>query len=120
MHTHRLLHFLRNRELNELYASIAIRSFALSMINIFIPIYLLNLDYSLKQVLIFFVFLTGTHAVTSIHAGKISSKFGFKHAILFSVPLLLIFYLMLYSLEILYYQITENAYCSSKSSVKFY
>lgn len=93
------LHFLRNRELDELYASVAIRSFAMSMINIFIPIYLLKLNYSLPSVLLFYAILNLVHALFVIPAAKISSKFGFKHSILFSIPLLLFFYILLYTLE---------------------
>lgn len=93
------LHFLKNRELNELYISVAIKSFALSMVSIFIPIYLLELDYSLVTVFIFFAVLNASHALFIVPAAKISSKYGFKHAIFFSIPILIIFYLGLYTLE---------------------
>ena len=96
---HHHLHFLKNRELNELYISVAIRSFALSMISIFIPIFLLKLNYSLINVLIFYAILNATHALFVIPAAKISSKYGFKHSIFFSIPILIIFYLGLYTLE---------------------
>lgn len=96
---HNFLYFLRNRELNELYASVAIRSFATSMISIFIPIYLLKLDYSLASVFLFYAILNGVHALFVVPAAKISSKFGFKHSILFSVPLLIVFYILLHTLE---------------------
>jgi len=54
---HNFLHFLKNRELNELYATMAIKSFSISLIGIFIPIYLLNLGYTLQSV---FSFLCGS------------------------------------------------------------
>lgn len=93
-------HFLRNRELNEIYASVAIRSFALSMISVFIPIYLLNLGYPLRVVFIFFAVVTGVHALFAIPASRISSRYGFKHSIFFSVPLLILFFIMLFTLEL--------------------
>ena len=96
---HHYLHFLKNRELNELYISVAIKSFALSMISIFIPIFLLKLNYSLTSVLIFYAILNATHALFIIPATKISSKYGFKHSILYSIPILIIFYLALFTLE---------------------
>ena len=96
---HHHLHFLKNRELNELYISVAIKSFAVSTISIFIPIFLLNLNYSLTSVLIFYAILNATHALFVIPSAKISSKYGFKHSILFSIPILIIFYLALYTLE---------------------
>ncbi|HEC66749.1 MAG TPA: MFS transporter [bacterium] len=102
---HHHLHFLRNKELNELYISVAIKSFALSMISIFIPIFLLKLDYSLVNVLIFYAILNATHLLFTIPAAKISSKYGFKHSIFFSIPILIIFYLALYTLEQIHWPI---------------
>ena len=85
---HHHLNFLKNRELNELYISVAVKSFAVSMISIFIPIFLIkDLNYSLTSVLIFFAILSATHAIFVIPAAKIASKYGFKHSILYSVPI---------------------------------
>ena len=94
-----MLYFFKHRELNELYISVAIKSFALSMISLFIPIFLLNLGYSLTNVLIYYAILNATHAFFVIPAAKISSTYGFKHAIFYSIPILIIFYLGLYTLE---------------------
>jgi len=93
------LHFLANRELNELYASIAIRHFALSMISIFIPIFLLKIGFTITQTLAFYTIITITHAFFSLPVAKIAGKYGFKHLIIFSIPLRLIFYSLLYTLE---------------------
>jgi MFS family permease len=99
-HHHHFLHFLRNRELNELYASIVVKSFALSLIGIFIPIYLLQSGLPLASVFLFFAIFSGTHAIISIPAAKISSRFGFKHSILFSIPFLILALLGLYLLDV--------------------
>ncbi len=48
-----LYRYFRNKELDELYASIGIKSFAISLISIFIPIYLLTLGFSLIDVAIY-------------------------------------------------------------------
>jgi len=98
MHSLHFLHFLRNRELDEIYASVAIRSFALSMISIFIPIYFLSLNYSLKEVFLFYAVIYGVHTLVTLPAGFLVSKFGFKHCILFSLPFLIAFYALLYTL----------------------
>lgn len=99
MYRHRhILHFLKNRELNELYVSIGARYFALSMIGMFVPIYLLNLGYSFPVVMLFYAVLYGTYALFIIPAGKVACRFGFKHSILFSIPLLVAVYLLLYAL----------------------
>ena len=96
---HYNLHFLRNRELNELYISVAIKSFASSMITIFIPIFLLKLDYSLTHVLIFYAILNATHALFVIPAAKISSIYGYKPSLFFSIPILIVFYLTFWELR---------------------
>jgi len=86
---HNFLHFFHNRELNELYISIAIKSFALSLVGIFIPIYLVQAGYSLPTVFLFFTVLALVHALSSFHSAKLAAKFGFKHNILFSIPFLI-------------------------------
>ena len=93
-----IFNILKNRELNELYISIAIRKFALSMISIFVPIYLIVIGYSIKEVLLFLLFVTIIHGLLVIPAAKIATRFGLKHALFFSIPFLIIFYLLLYSL----------------------
>jgi hypothetical protein len=94
-----ILHFLHNRELDELFATIAIRGFAASMIGIFIPIYLLTLGYSLKAVLIFFIIRQVVYALASFPTALLDARFGFKHAILISMPFFIAFLSMLATLE---------------------
>lgn len=98
-HTLRLLFNKKLDKIEELYIHISIRSFALSMISIFVPIYLLKLDYTLTSVFIFYAILNGTHALFILPAAKMSSKIGYKYAIFLSVPFLITFYLLLYTLE---------------------
>lgn len=90
--------FLLNRELNELYISVAIRAFAFALINVFIPIYLFELGFSLKMILVFFAGYSLVRAAAKIPAVKFGARFGFKHMILFSVPLTLIAFLLFYAL----------------------
>ncbi len=98
-HQHHHFHFFSQRELGELYVSLAIRAFAVSMVLIFIPLYLLEIGYPLASVFIFYIFLHVGHGLGIIPATKIASKKGFKHAILFSVPLLVTAFLMLHGLK---------------------
>ncbi len=97
-----LRHFLsfeKNTKLSDLYLSVAIKSFALSMMGIFIPIFLIKQGYTLSSVLIFYAVLNATHALFVIPAAKISSLYGFRYSISLSFPLLLVFYAGLYALE---------------------
>jgi len=96
---HRVFHFLKNRELNELYASIAIRSFAISLIGIFIPIYLYQIGYSFSAIFLFFAFAAFFKFIFIYPSAKISYKIGLKHSMLLSMPFLIIFFVLMFSLE---------------------
>jgi hypothetical protein len=45
------------REIGELYITVSIQTFALSMISLFEPIYLFELGFSISQILLFFIFV---------------------------------------------------------------
>ena len=48
IHAHGLLHYyFKNKQIDGLYGSVALRSFAESFIAIFVPIYLLGLGFSI-------------------------------------------------------------------------
>lgn len=96
---HGIWSLLQNRELNELYASISIRSFAIALTGIFIPIYLYTVGYSFKSIFLFFAFWSCFNLLTLIPSAKVSSKYGLKHSMLFSMPFLIILFLLLYTLE---------------------
>jgi len=90
---------MKNRELNELYSSMAIKSFALALVGVFVPIYLYKIGYGFSSIFFFYAILCLTHSFLSIPSAKISARFGLKHTILFSMPFLIFFFLLLYSLE---------------------
>ncbi len=97
-HHHRihLINFTLTKKLSELYVFIILRSLAISMIGIFIPIYMIKeLGYPLFEVLFFYVFLFIFFGLTLPLTAKLSSKIGFKHVMLISLfPQLLFFYLL--------------------------
>lgn len=100
---HHFFTFLRNKELDELYASVALRFFAISLISIFTPIYLLQLHYSLASVLLFYIVLDLVHGLFIIPAARIASRYGIKHSIFFSVPFLIIYFALLFSLDTIHW-----------------
>ena len=100
MHTlAHFFHFFKNRELNEMYVSISIRSFALSLIGVFVPIYFYLIGYSLVSIFFFYMLQSLAQIIFSIPIAKISSKFGIKHLMGLSVPFLIVFFFLLYSIE---------------------
>lgn len=100
-HHHSLLHFLRlDDEMHEMYASRALRAFAFSLVDIFIPVYLLGLGYPLsdvvlKYLIVFFISL----AVSSPLAALLESRIGIKHTVLIGSALLLAFFGMLFTMD---------------------
>jgi len=96
--------FVPKKELTKIYVSLALRSLGLSLISLFIPLYLyVEMGYSLSDTLMFFVFYSLVFAIGTPVAAKFASKYGVKHTVLFSFPFYLIFVLMLYSLP--YYKL---------------
>ena len=89
-------HFLFGKtELDELYASSVVRHLAMAIINIFIPIYLYQIGYSLQIILLFYAVKSFFHACFSHIAAKTSIRIGVKKTILISAPLLIAYYLLL-------------------------
>lgn len=84
--------FFSKKELTQIYFSVALRSFAISLISIFIPLYLFQeKNLSFEQTLLFFIFYSVVFAVTMPLAAKFASRFGIKHSIMVGAPLYIIF-----------------------------
>ena len=95
---HFLNYFLK-REATQFFTSVAIRYLALGMILIFEPIYLyLYFGKSLSFSLLFFGAIYGLFGLLAVYGGKLMSKFGLKHVMLFSHFFFLGYYLCLFFL----------------------
>lgn len=101
MHIHPLhFHYALNRELTELYASIAIRNFTLGLISIFEPIYIfLYFSQNLSATLLYFGAISLLFGLLAPFAGKIITKIGVKHSMLLSIPFLFLYYVGLWQIE---------------------
>ena len=95
-HHHFLQFFFEHRKLTELYTVIGIRSLAVSMIAIFLPIYIYLLRNSVFDVLTFYFYLFVTVIVLFPVADFIASKIGNVHMDLVSAPFGIAFYLSIY------------------------
>ena len=100
-HNHFWWRFFPKKELTQVYACATLRSFAISLICLFIPLYLhFEQGYTLPETLYFYIFYSLIFAISTPIAAKFSARFGIKHSILVSVPLYLIFMALLYCLPI--------------------
>jgi len=92
-------HYLLKREATQFFTSIAIRSLALGMILIFEPIYLyFYLEKSLSSTLLFFGIIHGLYGLIVVYGGKLMTKIGLKHCMLFSHFFFFGYYLSLFFL----------------------
>ncbi|MBN2112244.1 MFS transporter [Candidatus Woesearchaeota archaeon] len=92
------IHLIRN-EIQEVYLNLIIQSFALSLITIFVPIYLIEVGYSLNQALLFVMVELGTLSFFSPVSALLAKKYGLKHIVLYRMPLLIAYFAGLYMLN---------------------
>lgn len=86
-------------ELGELYASMTLKSLALSLVAIFIPVFLYQEGFSILDICLYFAFYFTLRIVFDILAGFLTARFGPKHMLAYSYVLLLIFLGMLLTLS---------------------
>jgi MFS family permease len=91
---------LKNKELRDLYVAMSLKTLSLSMIGIFIPLFLMiDRNFSLNEVVLFYVWNVIAMMLFTPFAGKFSSKFGLKKSIVLAAPMFIIFYLGLHNFE---------------------
>ena len=98
--------FFSNKDINELYGSMAIFSLGISLIMLYVPIFVYERGFSIAQILMFFVLAAFFFLLFSIPSAKICSRFGSKHTMLASIPFLIAFFLglnYLYPGSVLYF-----------------
>lgn len=71
-------------QLGELYTSIMFRSLAISLINIFVPIYLYQLGFAIWEIFMFYVVLHAVNSIVGLVAAYLVAKVGPKHTMLAS------------------------------------
>ena len=85
-----------SKEIRNFYLSIGIYNFASSIVEIFIPLYLLiNKNFSLASVVLFYVLTQFFRIVFLPISAYLSSRFGAKKIISLAFIISIIFYLLL-------------------------
>jgi len=103
-----------------MYVSIALRTFGVGLIAIFIPIYLYKLGFSLSDILSYFLIDYAAAIFISILAGYFSSRIGAKRIIALSGLLTLLSFFMLYNIIIYNIPIWLIAVVSSFAATFFW
>ncbi len=114
IHIHKI-HILKD-ELSEVYFNLSIQSFALSLISVFIPIYLLGIGYSFNEMLIFFIIIYATLGLLSPFCAMLANRIGFKHMIILRTPFLITFLFGLNLIEIINIPLYALAFIGGLSS----
>lgn len=83
------------KDVNTIYLIHSVRGFIFSLFGIFIPIYLLTLDFSLQFVFLYFIVRQIAILLTNFIVGSIANNLGLKHTMLISLPLALVYLLLL-------------------------
>src|SRR3989338_6182459 len=115
------LNFIRSLSkdaLSELYFSVILKSLALSLVGIFIPVYMYKeLDFGIDKIIYFFLLWAILFAILTPFVAKLASRFGLKHMIVASVPFDIIFlgFLVLLKNHDISYVYTAIAYALSGS-----
>jgi len=85
-----------NRQLSELYASVALKDFAVAAIAIFEPIYLWTVGFSLQNIVLFYLLVYGIYIFTMPLGGKFAAQVGYEKTIFISSFFLIFLYLCLF------------------------
>ncbi|MEM5812274.1 MAG: MFS transporter [Candidatus Aenigmatarchaeota archaeon] len=83
-------------EMGEIYFNQVIETFAVSLISIFIPIYLIENGFTIVTSFSFMLVYWGAMFLLTPLAAEISARIGFKHTIIYRAPLLIVFFSLLF------------------------
>jgi DHA1 family inner membrane transport protein len=85
---------------NDLVISNTLRTFALSLISLFLPIFLLRQGFDVMEVVIFEIFLLTGSIFSHFHMLKMT-KYGLKRMMIISYLISIVFYIILYNTQTL-------------------
>lgn len=92
--------FLRNhikKQVKELFISVWVENFAMTLLTLFVPVFLWTLGYPIWMIGYYFLIVYVTYFFVLPFGGKLAAKMGYAHTIAFSMPVNVLFYLSLYA-----------------------
>lgn len=92
-----------SKEIVQLYSSHTIRRFTLALICIFEPIYLfIYFNHSFSKTLLFYAAISLIYGLFVPFGAKIMAKLGLKKAMLWSLPFIFLYYLVLWQINLFF------------------
>lgn len=100
LHIHEfLLDYFRNKELDELYLSVFLKSFAQSFISIFVPIYFLSIGYTFFDITLYYLIYYASISFIMPFTRILNSKLGVKKTMALGIFTLIFYYFCLNYLQ---------------------
>lgn len=84
--------------MQDLYSNLLLRTFAYSIISVFVPIYLFHVGMSFEYVFLFFAALFFAVAIFTPIAIVVAERIGLKNTLVVSLPFSILFFLMIYKM----------------------
>lgn len=115
-------HYFANKEMDELYISIGIKALAQSIIQIFIPVYLYKLGFSISNIALYYIIFFLSITFFMYFAMNLNYKLGLKKVLAIGTIILIGYYFLLdqlsngtihYSIVAIIYGISMAVYYSS-------
>lgn len=106
-------------ELSEIYASMFLRSLALSIIAVFVPIYLYKIGFSLSSIFFMYTAWFLARIFFDFIITKMVGSFGPKHTIAFATVLHIIYLTMLMTIQDLHWPLVLMALVGSFATATF-
>ncbi len=91
--------FLQNhvkKQIKELFISVWVENFAMTLLTLFVPVYLWTLNYPIWMIGYYFLITYVAYFLVLPFGAKLAAKIGYTHTIAFSMPINVLFYISLY------------------------
>lgn len=98
-HSKRFWYNVKMSELGELYISMTLKTFAFSMIGVFVPIYFYQLGFNLQTIALYFFMYFIFRTPFNYLAGELTARYGPKHVMSYAYVLTLVYLGMLLTIE---------------------
>jgi len=119
-HGKRFWYNAKMSELGELYISMTLKTFAFSMIGVFVPIYLYQLGFSLQTIALYYSMYFIFRAPFNYLAGELTAKYGPKHVMSYAYVLTLVYLGMLMTIQYFNWSLWAIAFFASVSISFFF
>lgn len=106
-------------DLSKIYSNMFLRSFALSVISVFVPVYLYKIGFSVVSILTMYIFWFLFRIAFSPLVAKLISIFGLKHTVALATVAHIVYLTMLMTIQDLHWPLISVALVGSLAAVTF-